>query len=290
MKKLVTLILVFVMLAALTAAAAADEGSSKLVTLNWISARRAFLQNDLEGNFYEIPDFGMDIWIPNILTPMEEIDSDCYYVFTDKNNVVTIKVHRISVEGKTALSEIEKVVTDAGAISDGVFWINGYNALVYEVKATDTLATVIPFDDGDVIEFAFTPISNQDVYTLTSIVMSTIQPHKLGVEDVALMIDADLNSNWGPNRKVQYTDNEEGQSITVYLWDEGVTTETIDTDNWETIRQGKINIYNTYVDVLNEFNMGNDVVLSLLYISPEEEQSFLTISGGQIEYDFANKE
>ena len=191
-----------------------------------------------------------------------------------------------SIEGETTLSGIEKIITEEGAISDGVFWINGYNALVYEVKETDTLAVVIPFDDGDVIEFAFDPSSNQDVYTLTSIIMSTIQPHELGVEDVAMMIDADLNSNWGPNRKVNYVDDAEERSITVYLWDEGVTTETISTADWDTVRQSRIVLYNNYVDVLDEFHMADDVLLSLLYISPEEEKSFLTISGGQIEYDF----
>ena len=202
MKKLVTMLLIFVMLAAFAVSASAEEGGSNPVTLNWISARRALMANELNGSYYEIEDFGMDIWIPDLLTPLEDIDPDCYYVFTDNNEVVTVKVHRVSIEGETTLSGIEKIITEEGAISDGVFWINGYNALVYEVKETDTLAVVIPFDDGDVIEFAFDPISNQDVYTLTSIIMSTIQPHELGVEDVAMMIDADLNSNWGPNRKV----------------------------------------------------------------------------------------
>ena len=286
MKKLVTMLLIFVMLAAFAVSASAEEGGSNPVTLNWISARRALMANELNGSYYEIQDFGMDIWIPDLLTPLEDIDPDCYYVFTDNNEVVTVKVHRVSIEGETTLSGIEKIITEEGAISDGVFWINGYNALVYEVKETDTLAVVIPFDDGDVIEFAFDPISNQDVYTLTSIIMSTIQPHELGVKDVAMMIDADLNSNWGPNRKVNYVDDADERSITVYLWDEGVTTETISTADWDTVRQSRIVLYNNYVDVLDEFHMADDVLLSLLYISPEEEKSFLTISGGQIEYDF----
>lgn len=45
-----------------------------------------------------------------------------------------------------------------------------------------------------------------------------------------------------------------------------------------------IDLYNLYVDVLDEFGLG-DVHLSLLYISPEEELSFLTISDGEIKYD-----
>ena len=42
-----------------------------------------------------------------------------------------------------------------------------------------------------------------------------------------------------------------------------------------------------YVSVLEEFNMNGDVLLTLKYISPEEDLSFLTISGGEIVYDAA---
>ena len=287
MKKTIVLLLVFITLFTLSLPAFADNGDAAPVTLNWISARRAIVQAGLNGSYYEIPDFGMDIWIPDLLTPQDDISPDFYYDFADENNTAHVVVHSVEVEGDTSLSAIEETVTDMGCVSDGVFWINGYSALIYEKEENDALFVVIPFDDGDVIEFGFTPKSSQDFYSLASIIMSTIQPHTLSVEDVALMIDADLNTNWGPNRNVRYVSDQDEPSITVLLWDEGVTADTIiESGSWETVRESKIVLYNSYIDVLTEFHM-NDVLLTLMYINPDEDTSFLTISGGEIEYDFA---
>ena len=55
--------------------------------------------------------------------------------------------------------------------------------------------------------------------------------------------------------------------------------------NWDALREEKINLYNMYVEVLHEFNMNDKVLLTLKYISPDEDLSFLTISGGEIVYD-----
>ncbi len=287
MKKLLVMILVVVMLFSLSAAVSADDTDSSPVTLNWISARRAITQAELNGSYYEISDFDMDIWVPDLLAPLDEIPLDSYYVFETEDQSAYINVHRVGFDGDTTLSAIEETVKELGSVSDGAFWINGYSVLVYETKESDSLSVVVPFDDGDVIEFTFAPISNPDFYSLTSIIMSTIQPHTLSVKDVALMIDADLNSNWGPNRNVRYTDDEDGAGITVYLWDEGVTADVITASgNWDTVRESKIVLYNSYIDVLTEFGM-NDVILTLMYINPDEDVSFLTISDGEIEYDFA---
>ena len=286
MKKLITMLLVFVMLAVLTMAAAADGEEAEPTTLNWITARRGFIQYGIQGSFYEIPDFGMDIWVPNFLTPKDDIPADTYYVFISEDESAFIKVHKVDTDGVTTLTGLEELVKEIGFVSDGFFWINGYGALIYESEENDMIGILIPFDDGDVIEFIFTPKSNQEYYSLYSMLMSTIQPHKLGVADVASMINADLKSTWGPDRNVRYIDDQDNSEITIYMWEDGVTTENINTDNWEAVREDRINNYNMYADVLNEFGMGQDVLLNLMYISPDEDQSFLTISGGQIEYDF----
>ena len=286
MKKLFTMFLIFVMLFAFSAAAMAEGEESTPITLNWISARNAFSQAGITGSFYEIKDFGMDIWVPDILTPQDEIPEDCYYVFTDENESVSVKVHYVGFEEEVTLQSLEKLITDLGSESDGIFWINNYDALIYDTKAIDSTAVIIPFDSGNTLEFVFEPMSNPDFYSLASLIMSTIQPHQLSVVDVAMMIDADLNSVWGPEKSVRYTDDENGTTLTVFLWEEGITSETIgNVNNWEAVREDKVRRYNNYVDILNELGMGDTVLLTLMYISPEEDLSFLTITGGEITYD-----
>ena len=287
MKKLITMFLVFVMLFAFSAVVMADDVQTTPVTLNWITARRAFGQNEIYGSFYEIPDFDMDIWVPDFLVPQEDIPADCAYIFTNSDKTASIIAHRVRIEGDTSLDAIEQLVSELGGVSDGFFWINGYKALIYETEADDSVSVVIPFDDGDVIEFVFTPMSNADYYSLFSLVMSTIQPHTLTVEDIALMIDADMLSTWGQNRDVRFTDDENETVISIHMWEDGITSETIgNVTNWDEVRDDRINTYNMYATVLEELGR-SDIDLSLLYISPDEDVSFLTISNGEIVYDVA---
>ena len=137
------------------------------------------------------------------------------------------------------------------------------------------------------MEFVFKGVSDPDVYSIASLVMSTIQPHALDVEDAALMIDGDLNNTWGPNRHVTYgkIKDTDSRGITANMWDEGITGDTIkDINNWDALREDKIETYNLYVRALEQLGM-NDVLLTLQYTDPDEELSFLTIESGEIQYD-----
>ena len=135
------------------------------------------------------------------------------------------------------------------------------------------------------MEFVFAPISNPDVYSMASLIMSTIQHHDLDVEYVAHMIDADLNSFWGENRDVRYSDDDKSRSISVFMWEDGITSENIkDVDNWDQVKDSKINLADTYTAVLSEFGM-DDVLLNLYYISADQDVNFLAIENGEITYD-----
>lgn len=288
MKKLIPLLLVFVMLAALFTAAAADGETASPVTLNWISARRAIIQAGLTGSYYTVEDFDVDIWIPDFLIEQEEVPQGWIYDFETENNTASVKVRIVGFEGECTIDSLEEVVTSMGWVSDGGFWINGYSTLIFEKKDEDSVTVAIPYEEGYVLEFVFSPMSDPEVYSLASVIMSTIQPHQLEVMDVALMIDADLNSSWGPEKSVRLTEEDGVPGITVFLWEDGITSETIGSiTNWDAVRENKINIYNMYVDILEEFNMSDDVLMTVKYISPDEDLSFLTISGGEIVYDIA---
>ena len=287
MKKSFVLLLVLVVLFSVFASVMADDGEESPKTLNWISARRVLAQNEVKGRFYGISDFDMDIWVPDLLTPKDDIPEDTDYVFVAEGGTAYVKVHHFDLGEDNSYEAIEEIVTEQGGVSDGVFWINGYEALIYENQESDLIGVIISFDDGDVIEFLFWPVSNPEVYSVASLIMSTIQPRVLHVSDVAAMMDSDLIRNWGPNKEVRFTDDEDYKEINVYMWDEGITSETIQNSvNWETARASEISLYNSYADVMRDFGM-DDVHLSLQYISPDENLSFLTIKDGEIEYDFA---
>ena len=284
MKKLTAILLALVLLFALSATAFADE-EAPMQTLSWLSARRGILQAELSGSFYQVGDLDCDIWVPDLFEPMEEVPEFAYCGFEAADGAVTITVNHLSFEGEPELEDIEEVLPDWGAVSDGIFWINGLYALIYETEEDDSLSVLILKEDGDAVEFVFAPISDQQVYSVSSLVLSTIQPHTLENMDLALMMDADLNNNWGPNHSVRIAETDEGEELRVFLWDDGMNSETIlNASNWDSVRASRLALCNEYVDALAELGF-DDTPLAVMYISPEEDLSFLTILDGEIVYD-----
>ena len=293
MKKLFAFLLALVMLFALSATAMAedangsDDSASSPKTLSWITARREIQQANLTGKFFKIADLDVDIWVPDLLKPVEEISENTFCAFSAENNGAVIEVNHLTFDGDPDLEEVEKMAVDAGCESDGLFWINGFTALVYETKSADSLSVLIMISGGGAMEFVFAPISNPDVYNMASLVMSTIQYHTLDVEDVALMIDADLNNTWGPDKDVRYSNEDDNRGITVYLWKEELDSDTIQNiSNQDELKTAVCeNFYNFYVDVLDEFGMNEAVHLNLKLTSPNQDDVFLAIEGGEITYD-----
>ena len=293
MKKLFVFLLALVMLFVLSATAMAEESNgsndsaSSENTLSWITARRGLQQTDLTGSFYQISDLNVDIWVPDLFKQVEEVSENVFCAFAAENDSAVITVNHLSFEGDPDLEDVEKMVLDAGCESDGLYWINDFYALVYETKSADSLSVLILLQDGGGMEFVFAPVSNPDVYSMASLVMSTIQRHSLDVEDVALMIDADLNNTWGQCRDVRYSDEDDNRGITVYLWKEELDSNTIQNiTNWDDLKAAVCeNFYNFYVDVLDDFGMNEAVHLNLKLTSPNQEDVFLAIEGGQITYD-----
>ncbi len=285
MKKLFAMFLVLAMLFSLSAAAMADGDTDENPrTLSWITARRVIEANELSGDFYQVGDLDIDIWVPDLLIAQEDIPEDCYLIFEDESGSVSVTVYAVELEDKDMdIEELEDFIIDLGSVSDGIYWINGFTTLVYETKESDSISVDILSTDGYVLEFTFEGVSDPDFYSLTSMIMSTIQRHGLSVEDVALMMDADLNNTWGPDKDVSYA--RDGSSITVSLWQEGLTADKMENiNNWDEVREHKIDTYNLYVRVLDDFNM-SDTLLTLQFTDDANELSFLTIESGEITYD-----
>lgn len=289
MKKLFAILLALVMLFALSATAIAIGDADGSITpagaLSWITAMRGSQQAELTGTTYEIGDTGLDIWIPDLFQPVKDAPDYAYCAFAAENNAATISANHLTFDEETVITDVEEMVPDWGGESDGIFVINDTYALVYEIEEEDSLFVLMMLGKHDALEVVFTPVSNKDVYSIASLVMATIKPVELTVKDMAVMMDADIKSFWGDNRAVNMTDDDTGRSIHIAMWEDGVNSETIkDISNWDEVRDARINLYNAYVDVLEELDM-NDIILGLDYISEDQDLTFFTIEAGEITYD-----
>ena len=290
MKKIIAMLLVFVMLFALSATAMADEAPAEdekasLKVLSWFSAWRGINQAGIDGTFLKVGDLEVDVWMPDLLSAQAELEDDTYFLYADSTGNASIKAHHVGLDGATTLEEVEKDVVDAGCVSDGIYEINGFRVLVYENKGNDSInAVILITDDNSGVEFVFTGVSNQDMYSLSSLVLASIQRHTLDIEDVALMMDEDLVSYWGENRHVTYA--KDGSDITVDLWDDGIDADTIkNVNNWDDLKQSKITLCSLYANVLENFHMDN-IKMIVQYTDAKEELRFLTIEDGEVTFDY----
>ena len=295
MKKIIAMLLAFVMLFALSAAAMADEapvGNENPVSksLSFMSAWRGIVTaGNLNGDFVKVGDLEVDLWMPDVLTAQTELPDDAYFLYADSTGNASIKAHRVGLDGASTLEEVEKNVTDAGCVSDGIYWINGFNALVFESKENDSINVVILRNDDDTgVEFVFKGVSNQDMYSLSSLVMATIQRHTLDIEDVSMMIGADLNNAWVGDYHITFgnIENSDKSHITVDLWKEGINADTINSvTGWDSLQNDMTDLYNLYADVLARFNMDN-IVLTVNFTDEKDENNiFLTLKDGEFTYD-----
>ena len=153
-----------------------------------------------------------------------------------------------------------------------------------EMRAIAGDDLILITDDNSGVEFVFTGVSNQDMYSLSSLVLASIQRHTLDIEDVALMMDEDLVSYWGENRHVTYA--KDGSDITVDLWDDGIDADTIkNVNNWDDLKQSKITLCSLYANVLENFHMDN-IKMIVQYTDAKEELRFLTIEDGEVTFDY----
>ena len=286
MKKIIAMLLVLVMLFALSAAAMADGEGAGMQTLSFITAWRAVLSNKLNGEFIKVGDLELDVWVPDVLTAQTEMPDDTYLLYKDSTGNMTMQVHHVGLEGADSLEGLEKYIVDNGGLSDGILWVNDLNVLVYEDKASDSINGVIRIsDDNTGVEFSFTGVSNEEIHSLASIIMSTVQRHTLDTEDVALMIDADLNNTWGECRHVTFS--QDGSHITVNMWDANVTTDNVKSaNNWDAVKQDKLDDYNLYTEILARLGLEN-VGLTLNFTDPQEETVFFAIENGEFTTDLS---
>lgn len=298
MKKLTAILLVLVMLFSLSAAAMADEGAndaektdsnSDPKPMSFVTALRSIRLHDWEGEFQKAGDLNLSLWIPEQFRAKDDMPDDAILFYGDEKSDASVMLHRVGLDGPTTLEEVEKTVKDLGGNSAGIYWINGYDVLLYQNEADDSLCAVILSEEDYALEFVLSPISDKESNSLLTTILCTVQPSVLHVEDAAQMIDADLLVTWGENRHVSFAND--GTDITVNMWDKDVTADTISSvNNWDEVKQDKLDsYYSVYADTLAIFGMDKDVELILNFTSPDEQTSFLTIDDGKVTYDVLAK-
>ena len=290
MKKLITvltLICMFFSFSCTAMAAEEDVIGTRAQYLSWSTARRAILQQGLEGSLMKIGDYDLMMWVPASMTPLDEMPGEDYTAyFKDETNSAEVGVQTIDMGEGITLESMKQLLTDQGFTDCGVYVVNGFYGIVFTNEETDNISIAFVSGDTEAVVFSFYPASDEAVMDLARIMISSIQPVNPTVSSLADMIDTDLlETVWGENRKVTF--NEEDKSIYVVLWDEGINAGDFDSiNNYDAVKQDKIDLAAFYMDTFKELG-ATDVHLIIQYGAESDDAVFFTIIDGELVYDCA---
>lgn len=158
---------------------AQETATAEIVEVTWDELETAAKEMGMEGEFVEFEAIPVKFLLPSVFLPVELTDEDVeagfigYYTTADES--ATIGVQLVETELKTieeyadALAEME--VKDAEFVK-----INGKLALTYTNPDNEEVS-VVAFveEDGRILEFAFSPISDEGFAEVAKVVAGSIQ-------------------------------------------------------------------------------------------------------------------
>lgn len=152
----------------------AEENSVK-----WEDVAPAVEEADWSGDFVTFDEIAIKMFVPDVLHAAEltEEDKEQGYIsyFTTEDEAAAVSVMYVDVQGmdldeyKTYL-EGEDDVTDVDAGT-----INDIPVLTYTMPENDNACISIPTEAGYILEFAFSPMSDEGFASVAQIMMASIQ-------------------------------------------------------------------------------------------------------------------
>lgn len=174
-KMLIALLLVCLMAMPFSAMA---EAAADLPSLNWEDV--AALVADVPGDFVSNEDLGVKFWLPDDLKPVElpQIDTDAFQMlnlYATEDGSASLGVS-MSAMGDDIAAYCNLLAEEGGASDFEELWINGLYAISYEVAESDAAVVCFPRDDGTVLSFMMSPLSDEGFSALVAIMMASFQP------------------------------------------------------------------------------------------------------------------
>ena len=169
MKKLLALALAL-SLALFAAAALADD-------LNWSDVEAQ--ATEIDAAFVSFDQVSAKMWVPTILEPLEltgeDIENDYIAYFATADGSAAVGVTYTDVGGMS-LEEYAAAVAENGGTGIKNMTVNGLPCIGYDLEENDTSAVSFLTESGSVLEFAFSPMSDEGFATVALLMVASIQP------------------------------------------------------------------------------------------------------------------
>lgn len=175
MKKAFTILMAAVMLFVLSASAFAAATTENV--LNWTDVEADVEKAGMDAGFVQIGDMNLKMWLPSVFKEEELTEEDiengyiAYLVTKDNAEIISI----MSVDIGASLEAWEKELPDYGVTDAEMGIINGFKALIYSVPEDDTMCVDFEADSGEILEFTFYPMSDEEFASVASLITMSLQ-------------------------------------------------------------------------------------------------------------------
>lgn len=148
--------------------------------LNWEDVAEAVEEAGWEGDFVSFDEIAVKMYVPDALQMTELTDEDresgyiAYFMTEDESAAASVMY--VDADGM----ELEEYQTylegeaDVDEVEAGI--LNGVPVLTYTMPENDTACVSLATEAGYILEFAFSPISDEGFESVAQIMMASIQP------------------------------------------------------------------------------------------------------------------
>lgn len=174
MKKIIAVVMAIAMLFALTLSASAEA-----IELNWADVEASVTEAGLEGDFYSLNSWPVQLWIPNVMVTKEVSDEDLangtLCVFATEDGSAFVVVTYVANEEGLTMEQVMTSVEGAGATGMQRITLNGLDAIGYDLEESDASCVSLLTSDNYIITFSAYPMSDEGFQSMSAIIFSSIQ-------------------------------------------------------------------------------------------------------------------
>ena len=161
-------------------AEAAEEPAAETTELNWSDVEGQIEESGIEGEFVTFDQIAMKVWVPSVLKEVELTEEDVekgyigYYATDDQAAAMAIVY--VNVDGMDLDTYQEQLSEDEDVKNPARMVINGYDCLNYDLASNDSTNIAFATEMGAILEFTFSPISDEGFSATAALMAASIQP------------------------------------------------------------------------------------------------------------------
>lgn len=136
--------------------------------------------SDIEASFVDFDEIGLKLWVPDFLEAVEltedEKENGMIGFFQSEDGSASVIVEYPDKDAEGGIEEYEAALKEGeDVISIQYYLINGIECLSYDLMDSDTSGLAVETEEGDVVNFLFSPMSDDESASIFLTMMCSIQ-------------------------------------------------------------------------------------------------------------------